>query len=174
MRRLTATVSTALLTGAAIVLAAGSADARSVAMSVRATATCAPRTVNVKLTDGSVAAVRHATPGRTITTVRAGTKDLYLVVRLKASWKAVQRRPGQHVLVTADGPNGEQWQFTYLLRKARPLADPTRYTVCLRPRTLKGSFAKRMRAVKGTWTFGVAITEGSLVGTSRSLDITVK
>ena len=139
------------------------ADAKRVGMRVRAVAFCASKVVNVRLTNGTIVARRHAVPGREIQTVVKESKDLLIYVRIKASWSTVQR--GQVIRVRADGPDGEQWEWRFKTRNKKPLRDPTNYQACLRLNTRTGKFVRRMQARPGSWRFTTRITSGSLVST---------
>jgi hypothetical protein len=174
MRRPLSVVAAITTGGVLLAAAVGSADARSVGMRAWGVASCTPKRVNVKLDNGTVAAVTHATPGRKITTVSAGTRRLFIVVRLNASWATVQKTPGQTITVTATGPNGQAWTFAFKTRSARPLADPTRYLACLQPRVSTGTFVQRLRADKGPWSFAVAVTKGSLSSSGRTFTLTAR
>ena len=157
--------------GAIAVAVAGGAiaNASAVTVAVRASATCATQRVPVRLVDGSVVVVRHARPGRTIRQVSGSTRNLFLVVRLHAPWRTVQAGAGTTTVVDAAGPNGEAWRWTFHLRNAHPLADPTDYVVCLRPKTASGSFAAHMHGAPGAWTFTVSVTAGRLSGSTGQL-----
>src|SRR5258706_10977266 len=98
-----------LLVPLILLVAVVPADAKRVGMRVRAVAFCASKVVNVRLTNGTIGARRHAVPGREIQTVVKESKDLLIYVRIKASWSTVQR--GQVIRVRADGPDGEQWEW---------------------------------------------------------------
>jgi hypothetical protein len=163
VRRLVPLVLTLLL------VAVVPADAKRVAMRVRAVASCSSKTVNVRLTDGSIVARRHVVPGREIRTVGKGTKDLLLYVRIKASWPTVQR--GQTIRVVADGPDGEQWQWKFQTRNKKPLRDPTNYQACLVLQTRTGKFLRHMQRSPGSWRFSTRITAGSLVSSRASVPV---
>lgn len=152
-----------------LLVAAVPADAKRVGMRVRAVAFCSTKTVNVRLTDGSIVARRHVVPGRAIRTVVKGTKDLLLYVRIKASWSTVQL--GQTIRVQADGPDGEQWQWRYSTRNTTPLGDPTNYQACLKLKTRTGKFLRRMQDRKGSWRFTTRITDGSLVTSTGNVTV---
>jgi hypothetical protein len=158
-----------LLTLTLLLAAAVPADAKRVGMRVRAVAFCASKTVNVRLTDGSIVARRHVVPGREIQTVVKATKDLLLYVKIAASWSTVQR--GQTIRVLADGPDGERWEWRFQTRNKKALRDPTNYQACLKLKTRSGKFLSRMQARPGSWRFSTRITAGSLVTTRGSITV---
>jgi hypothetical protein len=145
------------------------ADAKRVGLGVKGVAFCTTKPVNVRLTDGSIVVRRHVLPGRTIRTVVKGTKDFLLFVRIKASWSTVQK--GQTIRVTADGPDGEQWQWRFKTRNPKPLRDPTSYQACLKLKTRTGKFLRRMQARPGSWRFTARITDGSLVTSTGNVTV---
>jgi hypothetical protein len=145
------------------------ADAKRVGLGVKGVAFCSTKIVNVRLTNGSIVARRHVVPGRRIRTVVKGTKDFLLFVRVKASWSTVQK--GQTIRVLADGPDGEQWQWHFQTRNAKPLRDPTNYQACLKLKTRTGKFLRRMQASPGSWRFTVRITDGSLVSSTGNVTV---
>jgi hypothetical protein len=158
-----------LLTLTLLLVAVVPADAKRVGMSVRAVAFCTTKTVNVRLTNGTIVARRHVVPGRTIQSVVKGSKDLLLFVKIKASWSTVQR--GQTIRVLADGPDGEQWQWKFQTRNKKPLSDPTNYQACLKLKTHTGKFLRRMQERPGPWRFTTRITAGSLVRSTSSVTV---
>ncbi len=168
--RRAALLGTLLAVGASL-LTGGVADAGGVAAGLRATATCPTRSVPVRLVGGGVATVRHARPGRTITTITGSTSNLFLVVRLHAAWRAVQGGAGSTVELTAAGPDGEAWLWSFRLRSAQPLADPTDYTVCLHPTVGRASFVSHLHGATGAWTFTASVTTGRVAGTTAQLSL---
>ena len=166
MRRLALLVLTLLL------VVVVPADAKRVGMRVKGVAFCSSKTVNVRLTDGSIVARRHVVPGREIKTVVKGTKDLLLFVRINAGWSTVQK--GQTIRVTADGPDDEQWQWRFKTRTAKPLSDPTPFQACLKLKTRTGKFLRRVQARPGSWRFTARITDGSLVRSTGNVTIRSK
>jgi hypothetical protein len=159
--------------GAAL-LAAPPAAARSVPLTVHAVAACPAVSVNVRLADGSVAAVRHARPGPRLRTIGRRTHDLYLVVRVRAMWGVVKRPPGHVLRLDASGPRGERWRWSFRVVAANPERDPTPYVACLRPLTRAGSFAGHLRTRPGSWRFAVAVTRGALRGSNGSVVLPVR
>jgi hypothetical protein len=99
----------------------------------------------------------------------AGSRDLLLYVKLKASWSTVQR--GQTIRVIADGPGGEQWMWKFQTRNKKPLADPTNYQACLALNTRTGKFVRHMKNSHGSWRFTTRITAGSLVRSTGTVTV---
>jgi hypothetical protein len=161
-----------LLSLTLLLVAVVPADAKRVGMSVRAVAFCTTKTVNVRLTDGSIVARRHVVPGRTIQSVVKESKDLLLFVKIKASWTTVQR--GQTIRVLADGPDGEQWMWKFQTRNKKPLSDPTNYQACLKLKTRTGKFLRRMQDRPGSWRFTTRVTAGSLVTSTSNVSVRSK
>ncbi len=157
---------------AILLVAVVPADAKRVGLGVKGVAFCSSKTVNVRLTDGTIVARRHVVPGRQIKTVVRATKDLLLFVRIKASWATVQK--GQVIRVLADGPDGEQWRWQFNTRNGKALRDPTNYQACLKLKTRTGKFLRRMQDRPGPWRFTARITTGSLVGSTGNVGIRSK
>lgn len=166
MRRL------ALLVISLLLVSAVPAEAKRVGIRARGVAFCTSKTVNVRLTNGTIVARKHVVPGREIKTVVKATQDLLLYVRINASWSTVQK--GQTLRIQADGPDGEQWQWRFRTHNAKPLADPTPYQACLKLKTRTGKFLRRMQARHGSWKFTARITDGSLVRSTGNVRIRSK
>ncbi len=159
---------------AALLMLVPVAEARRVGIAVKGVAFCTERSVRVQLSDGSIVTRTHVTPGREIKTVTPETKDLLLHVRINASWPTVQRGAGQRLRIRADGPGGEQWEWRFRLRNAKPLADDTPYQVCLKLKTRSGRLVTKMKALPGEWRLSARITGGSLVTSQGGVTIDVR
>ena len=129
-RRLLAVLPLALL---ALAVAAP-AQARVVGMRVEATRTCQPKLVYVRFSDGDVRRVQHVEPGPSITRVGRKMRNLFLVLRLDASWGEVKRGAGSTFQITAEGPRGERWRWQFKVSSPNPEQDPSNYIVCFRPK----------------------------------------
>ncbi len=157
----------ALALGAAV-----PASAATVRVSVKAVASCTPKRVNVRFADGSVHRVTHVVPGRRIQVVQASTKNLFVLVRVHASWARVTGGAGHRLRLTADGPASEQWTWRFRLHAANPLADPTDYVVCLHPLVGTRSFVTRMQQAHGSWVFTAALTTGRYAPSKGATTVT--
>jgi hypothetical protein len=157
----------------AVLACAAPAGARSVPMRVDATTSCAPKSVFVRLADGSVRRVQHVQPGPPISRVTARTRRLFIVVHLDASWGEVKRGAGTTFQVTAEGPRGERWRWQFRVQSPNPEQDSSNYVVCFRPLAGTGSFVPHMRRNPGRWTFRTLVVKGRLVGSRDGVRLAV-
>jgi hypothetical protein len=168
-RRLLTLLALALL---ALVVAAP-AQARVVGMRVEATRTCAPKLVYVRFADGDVRRVQHVEPGPSITRVTRKQRNLFLVLRLDASWGEVKRGNGTTFQITAEGPRGEKWRWQFKVASPNPEQDPSNYLVCFRPKVGNGSVVPTLRKNPGRWTFRAVVVKGRLVGSKDGVHLAV-
>ena len=168
-RRLLALVSLALL---ALAVAAP-AQARVVGMRVEATRTCQPKLVYVRFSDGDVRRVQHVEPGPSITRVGPRMRNLFLVLRLDASWGDVKRGAGSTFQITAEGPRGEKWRWQFKVSSPNPEQDPSNYLVCFRPKVGQRSVVATLRKNPGRWTFRAVVVKGRLVGSKDGVHLSV-
>ena len=168
-RRLLAVLPLALL---ALAVAAP-AQARVVGMRVEATRTCTPKLVYVRFADGDVRRVQHVEPGPSISRVGRKMRNLFLVLRLDASWGEVKRGNGSTFQVTAEGPRGEKWRWQFKVSSPNPEQDPSNYIVCFRPKVGERSVVGTLRKNPGRWTFRTVVAKGRLVGSKDGVHVTV-
>ena len=118
--------------------------------------------------------VAHGAPGALRNRIGRQASDLYLVVRLSAPWTTVRAAPGTTFRVTADGPKGERWRWTFRTSSGNPESDSSGYVGCLRPMAGVVSFARHLRTVRGRWTFTVDVVGGRVKGASGAVAVTVR
>lgn len=168
-RRLLTLPALALL---ALVVAAP-AQARAVGMRVEATRTCEPKLVYVRFADGDVRRVQHVEPGPSISRVTRKQRNLFLVLRLDASWGEVKRGKGTTFQINAEGPRGEKLRWQFKVASPNPEQDPSNYLVCFRPMFGGRSVVPTLRKNPGRWTFRAVVVKGRLVGSKDGVHLAV-
>jgi hypothetical protein len=164
----------ALALAAMALVAAAPAEARAVPMRVDAAATCAPKSVFVRFADGEVRRVQHFDPGPPIKRITARSRNLFLVLRLRASWGEVKRGAGTTFQITAEGPRGERWRWQFRVASPNPEDDSSNYIVCFRPKASGGSVVPHLRRNPGRWTFRAVVVKGRLVGSRDGVVLAVR
>jgi hypothetical protein len=118
--------------------------------------------------------VQHVEPGPPIARVTAQTRNLFLVLRLRASWGQVKRGAGSTFQITAEGPRGERWRWQFRVSSPNPEDDPSNYVVCFRPKASSGSVVPHLRRNPGRWTFRAVVVKGRLVGSRDGVVLAVR
>ncbi len=142
---------------------------------LRVTAACPTDDVFVRFaSSGDVRSIVHRFPGETQRNLGKGDRNVFLVLRLGASWQRVKGGRGTNLKLYAEGPRTERWLWTYRIASPDPEQDASDYVACIRPLHRPGvSFLDRMRRNPGAWTFRVEVTAGVVKGAKARARVVV-